>query len=174
VFSTLQPRFHWLTVGEMLDDLEHIRSVFRRATGVQLIVTVAPLPLHATVTLADVRVANTESKSRIRAAVSEFVERYPDVHYFHSFEIVTTAERLSDFMLEDGRHVRREAVDYILQQFLATFAADDVPLPQVSTSWISPPAKKAARVERKGGAWRRRIGAGVRRLLGVARAGGEW
>jgi hypothetical protein len=35
-------------------------------------------------------------EGRIRAAVSEFVDRHPDVHYFHSYEMVVTAERQSD------------------------------------------------------------------------------
>ncbi|MCK6546316.1 GSCFA domain-containing protein [Myxococcota bacterium] len=148
VFPTSGAEFRRLTVGEMLDDLEAIRATIKRNTNANLVITVSPVPLHATMTSRDVRVANTESKSRIRAAVSEFVERHPDVHYFHSYEIVTTAERLSDFMKEDGRHVHRHAVDYILHEFLEQFAEADVPRKPVDTSWITGPSKTAARPER--------------------------
>ena len=103
VFPSLAPTFHRLTVAEMLEDLERIRRVVRDTFGATMIVTTSPVPLHATFTALDVRVANTESKSRIRAAVSEFVDRHPDVQYFHSYEMVTTAERQSDFFREDGR-----------------------------------------------------------------------
>lgn len=141
VFEAVAPRFHRLTVGEMLNDLEATRECIRRNSGAEIIVTVSPVPLHATFADADIRVANNESKSRIRAAVSEFVDTRPDVHYFHSYEIVTTAERRSDFMLEDGRHVSRRGVDYILSEFMRQFAGDGVEIPQVSDDWITAPAK---------------------------------
>jgi hypothetical protein len=120
VFPSLQPVFHRLTVAEMLDDLERIRVVVRDHLGAELVVTTSPVPLHATFTDHDVRVANTESKSRIRAAVSEFMDRRPDVHYFHSYEMVVTAERQSDYYRDDGRHVHRHAVEYIVSEFSAS------------------------------------------------------
>lgn len=147
VFEEVAPRFTRLSVGEMLDDLEEIRRLIRVHTRAEIILTVSPIPLHSTMTALDVRVANVESKSRIRAAVSEFGERNTDVHYFHSYDIVTAAERLSDFMLEDGRHVARKAVDHILRQFMLTFAAEGVKIPEVDTSWITAPTKIAARPE---------------------------
>jgi hypothetical protein len=170
VFPTLDVEFRRLTVADMLEDLHVIRRLLREHTRAEIIVTVSPVPLHATFTPLDIRVANTESKARIRAAVSQFVEECPDVHYFHSYEIVTTAERLSDFMLEDGRHVSRPAVDYILQSFLRQFAAQDVPVPDVDSSWLTPPAKLAAKPERP--AQRRlpihqRLWRGMRRRLGL-------
>ena len=78
----------------------------------------APHDLHPL----DVRVANIESKSRIRAAVSEFVDRHPDVHYFHSYEMVVTAERQSDYFRDDGRHIERHAVGTSSSEFLRLFA----------------------------------------------------
>jgi hypothetical protein len=149
--SAANAEFYRVTVGDMLDDLSHIYGMVKAHTRARMIVTVSPVPLHATFTPLDVRVANTESKARIRAAVSEFVERHPDVSYFHSYEMVTTAERLSDFMLEDGRHVSSLAVDYILQQFLAQYATSDVPVPAVDTSFLTPPAKTAATFRRHKG-----------------------
>jgi hypothetical protein len=155
VFPTLGARFYRVTTAEMIQDLERIRAVIRRNTRAEIVLTVSPVALQATLTPLDVRVANTESKSRIRAAVSEFVERYPDVHYFHSYELVTTAERFSDFMLEDGRHVRPHAVDYILGQFLEMFGRDGVRVPAIDTSWITPPLKTAERPAGTHPAWRR-------------------
>jgi hypothetical protein len=145
VFGALGGVFHRLTVAEMVEDLTIIRTCLRQNTQAELVLTVSPVPLQATLTPLDVRVANCESKSRIRAAVSEFIDRFPDVHYFSSYEIVTTAERLSDFMREDGRHVHSHAVDYILQQFLIQFACDGLAIPKVDTSWLSAPSKVALR-----------------------------
>ena len=114
----------------------------------------SPIPLHATVTRHDVRIANTESKHRIRAAVSEFAEAHPDVHYFHSYEIVTTAERQSDFMMDDGRHVTRQAVDYIVHQFLAVFASEGVVVPKTDVSWLTKTTKTAASIHDRPARWR--------------------
>lgn len=166
MFRDLRPVFHRLTVGEMLEDLGTIRKILRERTAAEIVITVSPVPLHATVTPLDVRMANTESKSRIRAAVSEFVEAHPDVHYFHSYEIVTTAERASDFMREDGRHVERRAVDYIVGEFLRQFAAPDVAVPDPGVSWLTPAAKTAPTVHAP---LRARLRAALRRPLGALR-----
>ena len=111
-----------------------------------MVVTASPVPLHTTFTALDVRIANTESKGRIRAAVSEFVDRHPDVHYFHSYEMVVTAERQSDYFREDGRHVHRHAVRYIVSEFLRLFADPALHLADVDTSWLTPIEKTAATV----------------------------
>ena len=144
VFPTLGPEFHRLTVAEMLDDLERIRTVVRDHLGAELVITTSPVPLHTTFTPLDVRVANIESKSRIRAAVSEFVDRHPDIHYFHSYEMVVTAERQSDYFRDDGRHVHRHAVRYIVSRFLDLFADRGLQLTDVDTSWITPISKTEA------------------------------
>jgi len=141
VFPTLGAIFHRLTVAEMLDDLERIRTVVRDRLGAELVITTSPVPLHTTFTPLDVRVANVESKSRIRAATSEFVDRHPDVRYFHSYEMVVTAERQSDYFRDDGRHVHRHAVRYIVSRFLGLFADPGLQLPDVDTSWITPISK---------------------------------
>ncbi len=143
IFEDLRPRFHRLTTAEMLDDLTKIRAAIQNHTKATLVLTVSPIPLHSTMTALDVRVANTESKSRIRAVVSEFVERFPDVHYFHSFEIVTTAANPLAFLLEDGRHVHKHGVRYILKEFLHTFGTEELEIPALDTTWLQQPTANA-------------------------------
>ena len=142
-FEALGPEFHRLTVDEMLADLERIRTVIRDRLGAAMVVTVSPVPLHTTFTPLDVRIANMESKSRIRAAVSELVDRHPDVHYFHSYEMVVTAERQGDYFRDDGRHVHRHAVRYIVSEFLRLFADPALHLADVDSSWLTPIEKTA-------------------------------
>lgn len=137
VFPTLGAVFQRLTVAEMLDDLERIRTIVRDRIGADLILTTSPVPLHTTFTPLDVRVANVESKSRIRAATSEFVDRHADVRYFHSYEMVVTAERQSDYFRDDGRHVHRHAVGYIVAEFLRTFGEPSLHPAEVDTSWLT-------------------------------------
>ena len=175
VFPDLGAAFHRLTVDEMLDDLERIRRVIRDTIGAAMVVTTSPVPLHTTFTALDVRVANMESKSRIRAAVSEFVDRHADVHYFHSYEMVMTAERQSDYFREDGRHIQRPAVRYIISEFLRLFADPVLHLADVDTSWLTPISKTAAEPAPHGQAPKkappapvsgpRRIARGVRRRV---------
>ena len=144
VFQDLRPEFHRLTVAEMLDDLEKIRRVITEVLGAKLVITTSPVPLHTTFTSHDVRVANIESKSRIRAATSEFCDRHPDVTYFHSYEMVVTAERQSDYFRDDGRHIHRHAVRYIVSEFLRLFGDPAVQLKDVDTTWLTPIDKTAA------------------------------
>jgi GSCFA family len=144
VFESLHPVFHRLTVAEMLDDLERIRVLVRERLGAELILTTSPVPLHTTFTELDVRVANTESKSRIRAAVSEFIDRHPDVHSFHSYEMVVTAERQSDYFRDDGRHVHRHAVRHVVAEFLRLYADPTLQVADTDTSWLTPITKTAA------------------------------
>ena len=131
----------------MAADLDAIRRLVRRELRAELIVTVSPVPLVATMTPFDVQVGNTESKTRIRAAVSELLDRHEDVHYFHSYEMVTTAERSSDFMKEDGRHLHRHAVDFILSDFLRVFAGEGVDVPKLDTAWLTKPTQTASPAE---------------------------
>ena len=183
VFRDLAPEFHRLTVADMLDDLEHIRSLVRDRLKAELVLTTSPVPLHSTFTKLDVRIANVESKSRIRAAVSEFIDRHPDVHYFHSYEMVVTAERQSDYYREDGRHVHRHAVRYIVSEFLRLFGTPEVRMPDLDSSWLTPitqtaptptrePREKPARPARPTAkppvSFPRRIARGLRRRVGVA------
>jgi hypothetical protein len=146
VYPTSGAEFYRLTVGDMLSDLERIRAVVRDTLGGTLILTTSPVPLHTTFTDHDVRVANTESKSRIRAAVSEFVDRHPDVRYFHSYEMVVTAERQSDYFRKDGRHVHRHAVKYIVSEFLRLFGDPALQMSDVDSSWLTPIEKTAVTV----------------------------
>lgn len=138
-----------LTVSQIVKDLTRIRHVLRERTHAEIIITVSPIPLSVTMTDLDVRIANAESKSRIRAAVSEFVEQFPDVHYFHSYEIVACADRPRDLMRDDGRHVRPETVAHILDQFLAAFGAHELQTRSTDSRLTPAPADKSASLIRR-------------------------
>jgi hypothetical protein len=128
----------------MLEDLERIRRVITQTIGAKMVITTSPVPLHTTFTAGDVRVANIESKSRIRAATSEFTDRHPDVTYFHSYEMAVTAERQGDYFRDDGRHIHRHAVRYIVSEFLRLFGEPALQLKDVDTTWLTPIEKTAA------------------------------
>jgi hypothetical protein len=86
----------------------------------QLIVTVSPVPLAATWGGVDHCIANTESKSTLRAVAGALVRKYEYVHYFHSYELVMQAQ-LHEVFKEDGRHVLPEYVAGIMGDFERAF-----------------------------------------------------
>ena len=59
--------------------------------------------------------------------------------------MVVTAERQSDYYREDGRHVHRHAVRYIVAEFLRLFADPSLQLTDVDSSWLTPIANTVAR-----------------------------
>jgi len=79
-------------------------------------------------------IANTASKSILRAVVDAFVNNHPDhVTYFPAYEIVTVADDAP--YEDDNRHVRPECVDRIMQLFEAWFVDDaDQPVPAEATA----------------------------------------
>jgi len=129
-------RFRNLTTAENIDNLGRIVDLLQAATTAKILLTVSPVPLHATFRDADVTVANCASKSRLRAAVDDFLLARPEVAYFHSYEIVTQHEGPGSFFLEDGRHVSPDGVAFIMNEFLrqygdGPFAVDHIPFGQV-------------------------------------------
>ena len=87
----------------------------------KLILTVSPIPFLATglVETNHVIEANTHSKSVLRVAAQELVDKYEDIFYLPSYEMVM--HTLPDPWEADLRHVKREAVDQIVDVFFEIF-----------------------------------------------------
>lgn len=87
-------------------------------------VTVSPVPLQRTFSGQDIVVANTMSKSTLRAALGQLAGTRPNVRYFPSCEMVISAS--AEAWEADGRHVRRALVETIKAGFVAAnFVAKD-------------------------------------------------
>jgi tetratricopeptide (TPR) repeat protein len=95
--------------------------------GHRVILTVSPVPLTATFTDADVAVANSYSKSVLRAAVEPFVAAREHIEYFPSFESVLLTERSAAFV-DDQIHVTpamvRFNVDRMIRRYVKGEAAE--------------------------------------------------
>jgi hypothetical protein len=94
--------------------------VFARFPDRKIVLTVSPVPLKRTFSQEDVSVANTESKAILRAVAGSVAREYANVYYFPSFEMCALAEKFGTETVfrEDGRHVRPEMVQTIVQSFL--------------------------------------------------------
>ena len=109
---------------EYQENFDNIDTVVRILGQVnpqaQVVLTVSPVPLGSTFAGTDHAIANTESKSILRAVAGAITRRYSNVHYFHSYELVMHAAR-HDVFLEDGRHVKPDYVAGIMRDFELAF-----------------------------------------------------
>jgi hypothetical protein len=113
--SVTATKFHASSFAENLDNMVAAIETLRSINNAPVVITVSPVPLHATFTDDDVVVANQRSKAILLAVAREICERYPHCHYFPSYEIVssTTGQTYE----ADGRHVRRTVVEQIIDAF---------------------------------------------------------
>lgn len=118
-----------MTVEENVAHLEAMWSTWKKFNpDIQLILTVSPVPLHATFRgdTHHVIVANCHSKSLLRVAAEQFCASHPDVHYFPAYEVVLHCTK--EAWGADQRHVSRQAVENVMRTFCEMFVAPaDVP-----------------------------------------------
>jgi len=122
------PLFHHrtLSVAENVDYLQRFLDILRdHNPDIQIIVTVSPIPFLATGRAEETHVvcANEHSKAVLRVAAEEFVAANSGVFYFPSYEMVSRC--IKDPWEEDGRHVRRAAVDRIMELFEKMYVRAD-------------------------------------------------
>jgi GSCFA family len=86
---------HVMTYPEVLNCLNDIHALLRKhlVENFRVVLTVSPVPLNGTFRDLDVMVANTYSKSVLRAAAEEFHTTHDNVDYFPSFESVLISQR---------------------------------------------------------------------------------
>ena len=113
--------FHLASYEDNLANIRRICELVRNTyPDRKIILTVSPVPLVKTFTNQDIIVANTESKCQLRAVVGQIRREFPNVLYWPSYEIATR----QDIYCEDGRHVSREGVQFILDNFFRVHGQD--------------------------------------------------
>lgn len=100
---------------EMLD--RAIKTLKANGTT-QIALTVSPVPLNRTMTDQDILIANTYSKSTLRAVVGAIVDRHDNVFYVPSYERVMLSKD-SSIWRPDLRHVVDDFVGTIASSFAA-------------------------------------------------------
>ena len=131
VFNTLHPgghvEFHNLDFAENYSNLEQIFLTIREhAPTTQVIYTVSPIRMTFTVSGKDVAVATNQSKSVLRAAVGELVDRYGSdgLHYFHSYEVIQYAGSGAHFFDRDDIHVSSLGVRTVMHEFARCYVQE--------------------------------------------------
>ena len=110
--------FKNFTYEEVLADFTEVRELLRAINpDMRFLLTVSPVPLAATATDEHVAVATTYSKSLLRMVAATLRERFQDVDYFPSYEIITSPLFGEDFFEEDRRSVAEHGVALVMSAF---------------------------------------------------------
>ena len=108
-----------------LENLERIYALLTRLghPDLHMVVTTSPVPLNATFTAQDVVVANTYSKSTLRAVAQDFASAHANVQYFPSYEMVMNSERGMAWE-DDLRHVQGAMTQHVMDVFMRHFVGE--------------------------------------------------
>jgi hypothetical protein len=92
--------------------------IFNNFPEKKLVVTVSPIPLLQTFRNCDIFIANTQSKSTLRAVIGELESKWNNLFYFPSYEI---SMNYNDGFEEDKRHIKPQLADFIINSFSNSF-----------------------------------------------------
>ena len=125
--------FQVTSYPQNLENLEKLHALLTRHghPQLQIVVTTSPVPLNLSFSGQDVVVANTYSKSTLRAVAQDFAAAHANVQYFPSYEMVMNSRRELAWE-EDLRHVQGGMTAHVMDEFLRGF--------------VEEPGLKAARV----------------------------
>ncbi len=124
VWDESRYRFLNLSYPEVVADLEEVIARLRAINGdMHFLFTVSPVSIMATATPHHVVVANTHSKSILRAAAGHLAETHPFVDYFPGYEITTSPPMRGMFYNTEMRTVSSAGVRHVMGHFFAEHGA---------------------------------------------------
>ncbi len=110
--------------GDLLGDLlSAIRLMRQQNRGLNVLLTVSPVPLTATASGQHVLTATSASKSILRAVAAAACEGRANVDYFPSYEIITHPVYRGQFFAPNQRSVLPAGVDHVMASFFRDQAA---------------------------------------------------
>jgi hypothetical protein len=111
--------FYNQTVEDVESDMSQFISLLIGVNPkVKVILTVSPVPLMATArTDTHVLSATTYSKSVLRVSAESITNKFDNVFYFPSFEIITGNFNRGQYYSEDLRSVLEVGVDHVMSLF---------------------------------------------------------
>lgn len=113
--------FHLSSFAENYENVKRICTlVAQHYPHRKIVLTVSPVGLGRTYSDNDIVTANVESKSLLRTVAGQICREFPFVHYWPSYELCMR----EDIYRPDGRHVRHDVVDMIVETFIKAYAAD--------------------------------------------------
>jgi hypothetical protein len=105
---------------DVMNDLKASLEILRSFNPkLRVILTVSPVPIKATASGDHVLVANTQSKSTLRAVAGDLAAEDRTVAYFPSYELIVSHSMRGMFFNPDLRTVNPGGVDYVMSKFFA-------------------------------------------------------
>lgn len=125
-FDPERYEFYNQPVEDVIADLAAFRDALAEVNPrAEIILTVSPVPLVATAEPGqNVLSATTYSKSVLRVAAETLRRRFPNVHYFPSYELITGAFNRGRYYGADLRNVVESGVSHVMRLFMAHATAD--------------------------------------------------
>lgn len=115
--------FHNFSYPEVMNDFLKVRQIVMSFNPrAKFIVTVSPVPLTATASDQHVEVATTYSKAVLRAVCGALDDRFKNVAYFPSFEVITSQTARGAYYEGNLRNVNRRGVETAMGLFMAAHA----------------------------------------------------
>ena len=129
-FDREKHEFYNQPVDDVVGDLTAFIGFLRKVNpAAQVVFTVSPVPLMATAEPdAHVLTATTYSKSVLRVAADVMRQRFENVHYFPSYEIVTGAFNRGAYYAADLRNVVEDGVSHVMRLFMQHAAGVKQPI----------------------------------------------
>lgn len=113
-------RFKNLTFTEVIEDFIAFRTILRGIRpDARMLVTVSPVPLTATASGDHILPATVYSKSVLRAVTGELYQKFADIDYFPSYEIIAAHPSRGFFYEQNMRSVAEEGVRVVMNTFFA-------------------------------------------------------
>ena len=119
------------------------------APRTRILLSTSPVPMGRSFTGEDVLIANTHSKSVLRAVAGELTARHDRVDYFPSYERVVLSRHPSVWE-PDLRHVRHPFVSKIIDSAVTSLLPADLPAPArvlAEAAWLQGHIGNGARPE---------------------------
>lgn len=105
-------------IDEVRADLDAlIARVHALNPGCRWLLTVSPVPLMATAEPRHVWTSTTASKAVLRVACDEAERRHAHVHYFPSYEVITSPAAGGRYYADDLRQVTETGVQHVMRLF---------------------------------------------------------
>ncbi len=125
-FSPEKHVFRNFAVEDIVADFDLLHKILKTQNrDIRFLLTVSPVPLTATASGDHVLVATIRSKSILRAASAILREKYDDVDYFPSYEMIATPFLGGSLFETNMRSVSREGVEKVMAVFFAAHGASD-------------------------------------------------
>ncbi|MEE9328343.1 MAG: GSCFA domain-containing protein [Cocleimonas sp.] len=132
-------KFKNFQYNEILADFYQFRELIlskqTKETKTKFLLTVSPVPLTATASNEHALLANTYSKSVLRAVAGELSMQNSDIDYFPSYEIISNPWTTTSFYKNNKRSVEEQGIEIVMNTFFQehlhgknTSNSDKIPL----------------------------------------------